>query len=77
MNSLSFLWESESPWRVDVVHGRSLRDSLSPCGVAAHSHSLLQLNIIPLLEVDSAPLANTVRCRTCEFGTVSISSFGK
>ena len=38
---LSFLSESESPWRVDDVRGCSLRDSLLPCGVAAHSHSLL------------------------------------
>ena len=56
-NWLSFLWESESPCRVDDVHGCSLRDSLSPCGVAAHSHSLLQLNIIPPSVSDSAPLA--------------------
>ena len=47
---------------MDDVHGRSLRDSLSPCCVAAHSHSLLQLNIIA---------CHTVRRCTCEFSTVS------
>ena len=53
-----FLWESESPWRVDDVHGRSLRDSLTPCTVAAHS--LLQLNIIPPSLSDGAPIQHCV-----------------
>ena len=34
-NWLSFLWKLEFPWRVDNVHGRSLRDSLSLCSVTA------------------------------------------
>ena len=59
------------------VHGRSPRDSLSPCSVAAHSQRLLQLNIIPPSVADSAPFAITVRCSTSEFGTVSVSSCGK
>ena len=74
---LSFLWESESPWRVDDVHDRSLRDSLSPCCAAAHSQSLLWLNIMPPSVSDSSPLGVTVRFRACEFGTVSVSSCGK
>ena len=53
--------------RVGSMNGRSMCDSLSPCSVAAHNHSLPQLN------TDSAPLAITVRFRTCEFGTVSVS----
>ena len=57
-----FCGGSRSPCRVDDVHGRSVCDSQSPCSVAAHSHSL------PLLNTNSAPLAITVRCRTCEFG---------
>ena len=64
-------------WRVGDVDGRSLCDSLSPCRVAAHSHSLLQLNIIPPSVSDSAPLAIIVRCRSFLFSIVSISSCGK
>ena len=64
-NWLSFLW------------GRGLRvgsmtSMVAVCAIlyhrAAHRYSLLHLNN------DSAPLAITVRCRICEFGTVSISS---
>ena len=36
-------------------------------------YSLLQSNIMPPSVSDSAPLASTVRCRTCEFSAVSIS----
>ena len=43
-NWLTFSWRSRSPCRVDDVHDRSMCDSLSPCSVAAHSHSLLYLN---------------------------------
>ena len=42
-NWLSFLWEAESSWRVDDVHGRSLSDSLSPCSAAA------QLQLTPIV----------------------------
>ena len=63
---LSFLWELESPWRVDDVHGRSLCDSLSPCSVAAHNHSLLQLNIIrPSVLVRRFPTPFVVGVRHC------------
>ena len=50
----------------------SMTSMVAVCAIlyhrAAHRYSLLYLNN------DSAPLAITVRCRICEFGTVSISS---
>ena len=64
-NWLGFLWESESLWRVDDVHGRSLCDSLSPCGVADHRQSPLQLDRrLPSLFV-VAP-ASSALCPSCE-----------
>ena len=78
-NWLSFLSGSESAWRVVDLHGRSLYDSLSPCGVTAatHGHSLLQSNVILPSVSDSALSAVTVLCRTREFSAVSISLCGK
>ena len=74
-----FLSGSESAWRVVDLHGRSLYDSLSPCGVTAatHGHSLLQSNVILLSVSDSVLSAVTVLCRTREFSAVSISLCGK